>query len=255
MSLSTGVNLKVSEGWLNTMAGLEASDTPFIGSLLSRDASTGFVHRLVAGEPFAGICLQQILAQSWNPVSPSNGDIFAQYASGRGFITVPLAVTQLDAVKKRNVYASDDGTFTFSPCASDTSANTTLIGHVVDIVSTSIAIVEFTTDDVLDLSSPGVRGVYTLAAGSQAVTAALAGFVLRTQGSSAQTITLPAMADWIGKTFTIVNGVSGQVTIAAISGDGSCIRGASTLAQPATTIGITTVLYSTGKEIVVLQNA
>jgi hypothetical protein len=254
MSLTQSVNLLISEGWQDTMAALVASEITYVGSLLSRDPTTGCVHRLVGGEVFAGISNKKVEAKDWVNATPANGDVFASYVSGRGFITAAMTVTQIDAANKRAVYATDDGTFTFTPCGSAVGSNATYIGRVVDIKTTSIAIVEIATDDVLD-DAPGVRGAQTIAAGATTLIASQANRVIRTQGASAQTITLPTLASWAGKTFVIINAVGGGlVTIAANAADSTSLDGGATIAQTRSTVGATTLLYSTGQEIAIISN-
>ncbi len=247
-ALTTNKSRRITGGNQGSRGPLLVNAVPFMGSLLSRDTATGFLKALAAGEIFAGISIRRVEAADWKPSGAASGDIMADYISGRGWLVVDLTVTQADAINRRKVYASDDNTFTFTP------TDNTYIGEIVEIISTSSCIVEFTTDEQLD-AAPGIRGIETLPDAPTTLTLKQANKLLRAPVSAARAYTLPAAASWVGKYFTVVN-VGGAFAVTLTAAAGEKIGGAATLAQAAT-VGRSSVLYSTGiagAEIEIISN-
>lgn len=123
MVLSVNTDLRVTGGDYARLRS-EASANPYQGSLLSY-AADGYAHELVAGEPFAGVCREQILTAD---AAASDGARFIEAINGifniYASVTGATGVTDIDAATK--VYASDDGTLTTS------STGNSLVGVIID---------------------------------------------------------------------------------------------------------------------------
>ena len=140
MALSANTDYSLSGGDILRLP-LKASEAPHQGSALGRDSS-GYVRKLVAGDPFVGFCRQQI-----EDAPAANGDKYAEAKAGVFVGRVPLSgVAIADAATHAKVYMSDDGTFT------KTSTDNSLVGTIIGVVSTGIALVRFVTNDVAGVS-------------------------------------------------------------------------------------------------------
>jgi hypothetical protein len=237
------------------MGPLEASEICFQGSLLSRKLSDGYIHRLVAGEAFVGICGKQVLATDWKTSNAASGDVYVLFAAGVGYLQwTTTGLTQQDAQNQRLVYASDDNTFTLVASSSST-VNNTYIGKIVEVIGTTIAIIQFVTDEGLPISVPGIRGVVTYGTGTTTLTTQDVGKLVRKDGSATQSVVLPLMSTWIGKSISVMNALGGGViTISSNATDSTAINGAGSIAQT-DVIGQCTTFYNTGNELCVIGNA
>jgi predicted RecA/RadA family phage recombinase len=110
---------------------VKASSTIYEGSAVG--SSAGYARALNAGDSFLGFALAKAVGGS------SDGDVKVNVRSaGRVSLNVTsVAVTDIN----KDVYASDDGTFTLDPNAGTNS----LIGKVHRFVSSGVAIVAFNT--------------------------------------------------------------------------------------------------------------
>lgn len=206
----------------------EISANPYGGSLLSF-AADGYVHELVAGEPFAGIARTAIETAD---AATADGSRYIEAVAGTFFITATLSgVAQDDAAHGREVYASDDATLTFTPTGN------TRIGRVIGVDGTK-AIILCTTDKGAAVASNGTR---TLAAtGDVTLTSADLDRVILLPSTGAQAITLPASADSAGHTITFkkttANAVAATLTPASGTIDGAATNAVIDAAQDSLTI-------------------
>jgi hypothetical protein len=235
MSLTADTARTTFGGNAATRLLLLASAIPFAGSLLSYD-TTGYVHALVAGEPFAGIAQDRIIANDWGAI-PANGDIAIQSLTGRFRLIVTITgAARADVVSGRKVYASDDSTFTFVANAN------TYIGDIVGILPNGDAVVECTTNDVID-DIPGSAGVITYADAAATVSVRDVNKIIKAPITAARTYTLPAVAQCIGKTYTFETGGAFALTIA---GNGAEKVGLAASAATNATAGSTITVIGTG---------
>jgi hypothetical protein len=150
-ALTVDTDRATSGGTLRRLP-LEASANPFLGSVLSF-AADGYVHELVAGEPFAGICSKGIQT---GPTA--DGDVNVEAVAGRFQAILYISGAALTDIGKR-VYATDDNTFAFTQAAAST-----YIGKVIGLEASGYAIVECTTDELVPVKT------YRLAAAGTALT-------------------------------------------------------------------------------------
>jgi hypothetical protein len=129
MALTADIDLAPSGGKYARLLS-EINANPYSGSLLSY-ANDGYVHELVAGEAFAGVCVKTIETPS---SATADGNRYIDAMIGEFLLTIPLTVSVADF--GRRVYATDDGTYTFTQAGAST-----LIGRVAAFDSTSKAIV------------------------------------------------------------------------------------------------------------------
>ena len=120
----------------------EVNANPYSGSLLSF-ASDGYVHELVAGEPFAGVCTMAIGAVA---VATADGGRYIDSTGGEFYATMTLSATVADI--GRRVYATDDATLTFAQASAST-----FVGRVVGIESSTKAIVMCRTQELVTVES------------------------------------------------------------------------------------------------------
>lgn len=116
----------------------EISANPYSGSLLSY-AADGYVHELVAGEPFAGVCRQSIETAD---AATSDGSRYIDATGGEFYATVTLSATVANIGQR--VFATDDATFTFTQASAST-----YVGRVVGIESSTKAIVLMQTQELV----------------------------------------------------------------------------------------------------------
>jgi hypothetical protein len=194
---------------------VQASANPFQGSLLSLPA-TGYAHELVAGEPFAGICTEQIATAN---VASADGDRTVNAITGEFLFEMALTgVSQDDVAHRRSVYASDDNTLTFNP------AGNTYVGVVVGVSATNVAIIAGKSNRACGQLAQ--RGTRTLAAtGNITLTTADLDKVILLPSTGAQAITLPASADCAGRSITFkkttADAVAATITPASGTIDGA----------------------------------
>lgn len=146
----------------------EISANPFAGSLLSF-ANDGYVHELVAGEMFAGVCQETIQTKD---AATADGSRYIEAISG-SFIAVLTVSSVTVADIGRKVFATDDNAFSFTQAAA-----ATYIGRVIGAESSTKAIVMCQTISELE----ELR--YSLAAAGTALTnsttrTALASFTIK----------------------------------------------------------------------------
>lgn len=152
MALTADADLSIAGGQYRRLPS-EISANPYAGSLLSY-AADGYAHELVAGELFAGVCVEPIATAVAATADGTRniGAICGEFAA-----TIPVSVTTADI--GRRVYATDDGTFSLTQAGA-----ATLIGRVIGVESSSKAIVQCRTQ--------GLDGImtYSLAAAGTALT-------------------------------------------------------------------------------------
>lgn len=219
MPLSQNVDLAVTGGDYRRLPS-EINANPFDGSLLSYAAADGQVHELVAGEPFAGVCRMRIPSAD---AATADGSRFIEATGGTFNITATISgVGQDDVVHRRKVFASDDGTLTF------TALGNTEIGVVVGVDAAGRAIVLCTTAD----KKFGISGVETLADAAATLTTSQLDKVLQMTPTAGRTLTLPAAADCAGRTVTVVTLAAFAITL---DGNGAeLVNGSATFAGGAT---------------------
>lgn len=187
---------------------LAASVRPFQGSAMGVTPA-GYHRTLTAGDIFAGFAERTLDA---NDVVASDGGQMAWLDMGIALVELPVSgVARDDIGHRRIVWATDDGTFGFTPTA-------TMIGPVVGVAGTNLAIVLAIPDRFM---TPGVgaRGVATLADAAVTLTTAHLDKILLVPNSAARTVTLPAVADCAGRflTFKKTHAAAAAITLDANS--------------------------------------
>jgi len=119
-------------------APVAAGATIYEGSMLGD--SSGYARALTAGDEFIGHSLEYI-----DNSAGSAGDRTVEHLTGRYRLKVTISGVAITD-RWRVVYASDDGTYTF------TGGSNSRVGVVVRYVTTSTAIVEFQTAEAPDLA-------------------------------------------------------------------------------------------------------
>ena len=181
---------------------IKAAAVPFQQTLAGLD-SGGYLRGLVAGDPFMGFHRLGILAAD---AAVADGDFKAEVEFGYLIAKLPLtSVAQDDVVHKRQVFASDDNTFTFTPTA-------TLIGTVVGVAGTNQAWVACIPTH---LRTPAAcsQGYEVLADAAATLTTAQCNKLLVITPGAGRTLTLPAAADWAGQFFTIKTLAAQVITV------------------------------------------
>ncbi len=201
-ALSQNVDLAATGGEYRRLPS-EISANPYQGSLLTFAAADGQVHELVAGEPFAGICRIRIPTAD---AASADGSRYIEAQAGMFVIEAVIAgIGQDDAVHRRNVYASDDATLTFTP------SGNTLIGCVIGVDGTK-AIILCKTADIKE-GGFGITGIEVLADAAATLTTAQLDKLLVITPTAGRTLTLPAAADCAGRTFTVKTLAAQVVTL------------------------------------------
>ena len=206
----------------------EISANPYGGSLLSF-ALDGFVHELVAGEPFAGVARTPIDTKD---AATADGTRYIEATSGTFTITGTLSgVAQDDAAHGREVYASDDGTLSFTP------ASNTRIGKIIGVDGTK-AIILCETEKSCAVASNGNRSL--AATGAVTLTTADLGRLILLPSTGAQAITFPPSADCAGQTLafkkTAAAAVAATLTPASGTIDGAATSAVIDAAQDSLTV-------------------
>jgi len=226
--LSRDADLAVTGGDYRRLPA-ELAANPFGGSLLSF-APDGQAHELVAGEPFAGICVEAV-------ETPGAADGARQIGARCGNFTITVTisgVSQTDAHRRRMVYASDDGTLTF------TAAGNTPIGQVIGLDGTRAIVLAATVDQI---SSNGPKGHEVLADAAATLTVAQLDKILILTLTAGRILTLPPAAHCTGRGYTAVTLGAFAITL---DGDAAeTVNGAATFAS-AGTVGSVVRVYSTG---------
>jgi len=206
----------------------EISANPFAGSLLSF-ALDGFVRELVAGEPFAGVARTPIETKD---AATADGTRYIEATSGTFTITGTLSgVAQDDAAHGREVYASDDGTLSFTP------ASNTRIGKIIGVDGAK-AIILCETEKSCAVASNGNRSL--AATGAVTLTTADLGRLILLPSTGAQAITFPPSADCAGQTLafkkTAAAAVAATLTPASGTIDGAATSAVIDAAQDSLTV-------------------
>ena len=225
---------------------LASGEKPFMGSGLTINAA-GNVAIASAGLPFAGFAAEQIEAR-FAPTAAGGaavaGGANVTVERGMFFATVPLSgVSAAMVAARRPVFMTDDATFTVDP------TDATFVGVLAGIPASGYALVLVQTAST---QRPSFLGVKTLAAtGAQTILASDADKLLLIANTAAVTLTLPAAADWAGRTITIKKTGGGTFT-ATLDGAGSeTIDGAATSTLlTADNKGV--ILASDGTKVVIL---
>jgi hypothetical protein len=217
-ALSQNVDLAATGGEYRRLPG-EINANPFQGSLLSY-AADGYVHELVAGERFAGVNRTRIPTAE---VPTADGSRQFDATAGVFTITVALSGAAIDDVAhRRNVYASDDATFTFTP------GGNTLIGRIVGIDAAGLAIILCQTTDVA-ATGACTEGVVTHAAtGALTITPAMFGKLNLVPSTGAQAATLPLAADVAGQSITFKKTTANAVALTLTGAGAETIDGSNT---------------------------
>lgn len=219
-ALAVNVDLAITGGEYRRLPS-EISANPFEGSLLSI-ASDGYVHELVAGEPFAGVCRQRIPTAD---AATSDGSRYIEAIGGEFVMEVTISGVAIDDVlHRRQVFASDDGTFTF------TANNNTLIGCIKGISANGKAQIAAVTVDAR-VPTPCNGGVVTKAAtGDLTITTADLNKLIILPSTGAQAVTLPAAADCAGQYLTFKKTTADAVAATLTRAGTDTIDGATTVA-------------------------
>lgn len=196
----------------------EINANPFGGSLLS-EAADGYVRELVAGEPFAGIARTAIETAD---AATADGTRYIEAIAGTFTITATLSGVAIDDVAhERRVFASDDGTLSFS------GVSNTLIGRVIGLDGAK-AIILCETENAAGI---GTRGTVTKAAtGALTIPTSDLDKIILLPSTGAQAVTLPAAADCGGRFLTFKKTTADAVAATLTRAGSDTIDGATTVA-------------------------
>lgn len=219
---------------------LAASARPFQGSVLGVKVD-GYLRTLAAGDPVFGLAERTTDTED---VSTSDGGCHATVDRGIQSVVLPVTgVARDDVGHRRMVYATDDGTFNFTP-------NGSPIGPVIGVWATNYAVVLMIPHHFV---APGIGalGIVTLADAAATLTTAHLDKVLLIPNTAARTLTLPAAADCAGR-FLTVKKTSADAFAVTIDGAGAeTIDGAATFAaQDAAYDTVTILSDGTGWHII-----
>lgn len=215
---------------------LAASARPFQGGLAGLKTD-GYVRPLTGGDPLLGVFER---TTDLEDVIASDGGQDANVDRGLQTAVLPVTgVTRADVAKRRCVYASDDGTFTFSPIG------TTFIGYVIGVAGTNLAFVQVFPAHFVT-PAPGALGLRDLADSAIILTTADLDKVLRQNNTAARTVTLPAAADCAGHYVTVVKNGAAAFAITVQGNGAELIDGANTMATAAARDRLTLVSDGVG---------
>lgn len=215
---------------------LAASARPFQGSIMGITTS-GYLRPLTAGDVLAAVSERTL---DLVDVVASDGGQNHTVDRGLAAIIVPVAgVVRADVGKRRMVYASDDGTFTFA------APGNTAIGPVVGIDGSGFAVVQFTPHHYVP-PAPGALGIRDLTDAPATLTTADLDKTIRQTNTAARTITLPAAADCVGRFVTVVKNGTAAFAITIQANGAELIDGANTIALTATAARDRMTLQSDG---------
>jgi len=227
----------------------EAAANPFQGSALSF-AADGQAHELVAGEPFAGICISRIKTAD---AGAADGDVTIPAAIGLFLARLPISgVAQDDVAHRRLVYATDDNTFGFDPA----TATASLIGAICGFPTSGYGLVICATHGFQGLLQGNLGFRKTAATGNQTLTTNDVDKTILVPNTAALTLTLPAAADWAGRRMRIMKTTAaGGGTAVTLDGSGDeTINGAATNATIDAQYDCLE-LESTGAEVLIVNNS
>lgn len=233
MSLSAPQDRQVQPHTTSTKSRqpLAANARPFQGSILGVKTD-GYVRTLTAGDPVLGVAERTTDSED---VSATDGVCLANVDRGIQGVVVPLTgVARDDVGHRRMVYASDDGTFTFTP-------NGSPIGPVIGVWQTNYAVVQMTPHHFVP-PGLGALGIVTQADAAATLTTAHLDKVLLIGNTAARTLTLPAAADCAGR-FLTVKKTSADAFAVTLDGAGAeTIDGAATFAAQDAANDVVTIL-------------
>ena len=239
MALSTSADRAIANNTSNSKSRqpVAASLRPFHGSFLG-SKTDGMLRPLTAGDLFFGVSERTADTQD---VSAVDGGLQIQVDRGIATALVPLTgVARSDVGANRNVYASDDGTFSMTAVAGNT-----WIGNVIGVYATNIAVVQLIPHHFL-APSIGSLGIRDLADANVTLTVADLNKTLRQVNTAARTITLPPAATCAGMFVTIVKNSVATFAVTAQGNAAENIDGANTLAMTATAARDRMTLQSDG---------
>jgi hypothetical protein len=236
MSLTAAADRSVAPNTQSTKSRqpLLASARPFQGSIMGITA-TGYLRPLTAGDVLLAVAERTL---DLVDVIATDGGQAVNVDRGIQTIIVPLTgVARADVGKRRLVYASDDGTFAFTP------AGNTLIGAVIGVWDTNQAIVQMIPHHFVP-PAIGALGLRDLGDVDVTLTTADLDKILRQANTAARTLTLPAAADCAGRFLTVVKNSAAAFAITLDGAGAETIDGAATLATAAARDRVT--IYSDG---------
>ncbi len=181
---------------------LKAAAVPFAQTAAGMDTA-GFARGLVAGDRFMGFHREQVVVQD---TPAADGDSRVEIEAG--MVLAKLAITSVaqdDVNHARQVYASDDCTYTLTPTA-------TLVGIVVGVAGTNLAWVLCIPSHLRPTGGP-FNGLVALADAAATLTTQQLDKLLTITPTVARILTLPIAADCAGRTFTITNVADFMVTL------------------------------------------
>lgn len=215
---------------------LAAAARPFQGSVIGVKTD-GYIRPLMAGDVLLGLAERTTDTED---VSASDGGCHAQIDRGVQTIVVPLAgVGRDDVGHRRAVYASDDGTFTFTP------AGNTFLGYVIGVWATNYAVVQMIAHHFIT-PAPGACGLRDLTDADATLTTADLDKVIRQVNTAARVVTLPAAADCAGHFLTIVKNGTAAFSVTIDANGAELIDGATTLVLTATAARDRATIYCDG---------
>lgn len=215
---------------------LATSAKPFQGSIMGI-TTTGTLRPLTAGDVLFAVSERNLDAAD---VVASDGGQYHTVDRGILGVILPLTgVAQADVGKRRQVYASDDGTFTFTP------AGNTLIGPVVGVWGTNQAVVQLIPHHFVS-PGPGALGLRDLTDVDATLTTADLDKIIRQNNTAARVITLPPAADCAGRFITVVKNGTAAFSITIDANAAEQIDGATTLVLTATAARDRATIYSDG---------
>jgi hypothetical protein len=227
MPLTSDANFGVSGGDRDCAMRLQINETPYQGSAMAI-ALDGFLELIdvsSTGQNFGGIAQRRVMSKDHPAVGAADGDLSVPVIRGLFYAWLPISgVAQDDVAHQRAVFASDDGTFSFTPSG-------TLVGCVFDLQSPGIAIVACATSGHHGALGLRAKGVRTLAAtGAQSLTTADLGKLILCSNTAGLTVSLPPAADCTGKGYVIKKPAGGAFAITIDPDGAETIDGAATFA-------------------------
>lgn len=189
---------------------LEASARPFQGGA-SGLAADGFARPLVAGDPLLGFAEQTLNLED---LRATDGAQTLNHRCGLMDAETTLDATRADVVARRNVYLTEDGTFSF------TASNNSLAGHLIGLTAAGKAVVRI----VPHRHRPdgiGTGGIKTLAAtGNETLDLRDLNKVILVPNTGAKTVTLPPVLRCAGKFLTFKKTTADAQPV-TLDGDGA----------------------------------
>jgi hypothetical protein len=217
---------------------LAAAAQPIQGSAMGFDPATGWIRPLVSGDVLAGINEKTL---DTIDVQATGGIASAYIDRGHSVVVVPVTgVAQTDVADRRIVWASDDGTYSFTPGG-------TIFGQVIGVDATNMAAVQIYTGHFLP-PSPGASGYRLLPDVNTTLTTSDLDKQIEIPNSAARTYILPGVARSAGHYLSFIKS-SAAAFAATLQGAGAeNINGANTNATLLATQYLKGTLYSNGTQ-------